>query len=461
MWSRIFPPSIFFYGGLEDQNPLLRLALVSGEGAGSRASVFSGCGGREVGYGGLDIQILLCGGGGDLVQRRVAGGGCRHEGLKLAVHQLQNPLRFPSVDDGIGEAGHNAMESLRRSGGSEDVRRVSDNGGLALEGQLEGLKKFFSGVPTLVPNWFAVPDGEVAREALLRLALVSGEGAGSRASVFSGCGGREVGYGGLDIQILLCGGGGDLVQRRVAGGGCRHEGLKLAVHQLQNPLRFPSVDDGIGEAGHNAMESLRRSGGSEDVRRVSDNGGLALEGQLEGLKKFFSGVPTLVPNWFAVPDGEVAREGVAFEQHVRCESGQNVVGDWKLGAHRFFPGLFHVDNELGHTWVGIPQYVEAEDELHPRGPVKAGAFLLEVVEDCSDRDAGVKLTRDVQLLDPRRFDVGQDEVARNHLNCADVALVGHPSCPAVFHPAHFGETFVLRKSFDVRVVIGMRATHEV
>ena len=64
-----------FYGGLEDQNPLFRLALVSGEGAGSRARVSAGGGGREVGRGGLDLRILLCGGNGELVQRSVAGGG--------------------------------------------------------------------------------------------------------------------------------------------------------------------------------------------------------------------------------------------------------------------------------------------------------------------------------------------------------------------------------------------------
>ena len=115
------------------------------------------------------------------------------------------------------------------------------------------------------------------------------------------------------------------------------------------------------------MESLRRGGGYEHIWRVSGSGGLTIEGHLEGLKELFPGVLTLVPNWFAIPDGAVTREGVAFEQHVRHESGEHVVGDWKLGAHRFFLGLFHVDNELGHTWVGLPHFVEAEDEFHPAG----------------------------------------------------------------------------------------------
>ena len=118
---------------------------------------------------------------------------------------------------------------------------------------------------------------------------------------------------------------------------------------------------------------------------------------------------------------------------------------WRLevGCAPIFLGIFHVDNELGHTWVGLPQFVEAEDELHPHGPVYAGAVLLEVVEDCSDRDAGVKRPGDAQLLDPRRFDVRQDKVVHTHLNFVDAALVGRPSCSAVFHPAHFGDTVVL------------------
>ena len=107
----------------------------------------------------------------------------------------------------------------------------------------------------------------------------------------------------------------------------------MAVQQLQNPLRLPSVVAGIGGVGHNAMELLRRGGGSEHVKRVAGSVVLSLEGHLEGLKKFFPGVPTLVPNWFAVPYGAVAREGVVFEQHVCRESGEHVVGDWKLGAH--------------------------------------------------------------------------------------------------------------------------------
>ena len=183
--------------------------------------------------------------------------------------------------------------------------------------------------------------------------------------------------------------------------------------------------------------------------------------QMKGFKEFFPGVPTMVPYWFAVPNGVVSREGVALEQHVRRESGEHVVGDRKLGAHRFFLGLLHVDNELGHKWVVLPQFLEAEDEFYPRGLVQARDVLLEVVEDCSNRDVGVKRPGDAQLLDPCRFDIGQNEVSRTYLNCAYAALVCHTGCPAVFHPTHFLETVVLRKSFDVRVIIGARVPHEI
>ena len=144
----------------------------------------------------------------------------------------------------------------------------------------------------------------------------------------------------------------------------------------------------------------------------------------------------LVPYWFAVPDGVVAREGVALEQYVCRESGEHVVRDRKLGAHRFLLCLLHVDDELCHAWVGLPQFVEADDDFYPRGPVQAGAVLIEVIKDCSDPDAGVKRLRDAQLLDPRRFNVGQDEVLSTYLNCADAALVGCSVWQAVLHPSH-------------------------
>ena len=84
-----------------------------------------------------------------------------------------------------------------------------------------------------------------------------------------------------------------------------------------------------------------------------------------------------------------------------------------------------------------------------------------MAEDCSDQDAGVKRPGNAQLLDPCRFNVGQDEVSSTYLNCADAALVGRPGCPAVLNLSHFEETVVLQKLFDVRVVVGARVTHEI
>ena len=73
-------------GSLEYQDPLFRLALVGGKGASSRASSYVGSGCGVIGVeGGLDFLILFGGGGREMVQSSVAGGGCRRECVKLAV----------------------------------------------------------------------------------------------------------------------------------------------------------------------------------------------------------------------------------------------------------------------------------------------------------------------------------------------------------------------------------------
>ena len=105
--------------------------------------------------------------------------------------------------------------------------------------------------------------------------------------------------------------------------------------------------------------------------------------------------------------------------------------------------------------------MEADDEFYPRGPIQAGAVLLEVIEDGSDRDAGVERPGDAQLLDPRRFNVGQDEVSCAYFDCVNSDLVGCPGCLSVFHPLHLGETVVLRDLLDVRVVVRACIAHEV
>ena len=80
--------------------------------------------------------------------------------------------------------------------------------------------------------------------------------------------------------------------------------------------------------------------------------------------------------------------------------------------------------------------MEAEDEFYPHELIETGAVLLEVIKDGSDRDAGVERPGDAQLLDPRQFDVGQDEVSCADFDHANTALVGRPDGPSVFHTSH-------------------------
>ena len=96
----------------------------------------------------------------------------------------------------------------------------------------------------------------------------------------------------------------------------------------------------------------------------------------------------------------------------------------------------------------------------PAGPIQAGAVLLELIKDGSDRDVGVERPGDVQLLDPRRLDFGQDEVLCSYFDRTNSALVVRPGYPDVFHPSHLGEMVVLREPLDVRVVVRVRVAHE-
>ena len=93
--------------------------------------------------------------------------------------------------------------------------------------------------------------------------------------------------------------------------------------------------------------------------------------------------------------------------------------------------------------VGLPQFVEAEDEFHARGPVGADSILLEVVKDRADRNDGVEGAGDAYILDPHQTNVGQDEFARPHLDGMDAALVGRPRRPAVLEAAHHRHAVVL------------------
>ena len=84
-------------------------------------------------------------------------------------------------------------------------------------------------------------------------------------------------------------------------------------------------------------------------------------------------------DWFAVPDGAVAREGVGIKDNEGGKCGNNVVGDKQLHSHRLILRLLHVNDELADARVGLPNSVETEDEFHARGTVEDGSILLEVV----------------------------------------------------------------------------------
>ena len=105
--------------------------------------------------------------------------------------------------------------------------------------------------------------------------------------------------------------------------------------------------------------------------------------------------------------------------------------------------------------------MEAKDEFHHRWLVEASPVLLKVVEYRVDGDASVEGDGYAQLRDPRRFGVGQEEVALAHLDGADAALVGSPRRPAVLETKHHQRAVVLREVLYCGVVACMRSAHEV
>ena len=105
--------------------------------------------------------------------------------------------------------------------------------------------------------------------------------------------------------------------------------------------------------------------------------------------------------------------------------------------------------------------MEAEDEFHARGPVKARSVLLEVVEHRVNGNAGVEGAGGAQLFDPHQFDVGQNEVARPRPDGAYAALVGRPRCPAVLNTAHHRRAVVLCEVLYGVFVVCTRGAHEV
>ena len=61
----------------------------------------------------------------------------------------------------------------------------------------------------------------------------------------------------------------------------------------------------------------------------------------------------------------------------------------------------------------------------------------ETIKDLAGKDAGEESEGVAQLLDPGRFEVGEDEVARSQLHGVDVFLVGRPRRHTCSRPRSF------------------------
>ena len=103
----------------------------------------------------------------------------------------------------------------------------------------------------------------------------------------------------------------------------------------------------------------------------------------------------------------------------------------------FFLSLLHRDDELGDTGVGVPQFMEVEDDVHTGGAVEANTIALQVVEELADQDAGVHRDRGAQILAPRLVNFVHNEITLPHLNYVDVALVSCVCRPLVLHDVGF------------------------
>ena len=67
----------------------------------------------------------------------------------------------------------------------------------------------------------------------------------------------------------------------------------------------------------------------------------------------------MFPDWFAVLDETVAREGVGLQEHEGGEGGEHVVSDCQLRSHQLLLCLLHSNDELDDVQVSLPQFVEA------------------------------------------------------------------------------------------------------
>ena len=144
----------------------------------------------------------------------------------------------------------------------------------------------------------------------------------------------------------------------------------------------------------------------------------------------------MIHDEFSIPSGAVPGYVSGLQQHVCCKVGKRVVGDGEVCTVQFLLSVLHVDDELIDTRVAVPLFVQAKDEFHAREAVKASTEFSNMIEEILWRDGGEENVRVMQLLNPRCFDVGDDQVARANFHCTDPVLVVCSCLPYMFHAAH-------------------------
>ena len=144
----------------------------------------------------------------------------------------------------------------------------------------------------------------------------------------------------------------------------------------------------------------------------------------------------MIHDGFPIPSGGVPGEGAGLQQHVCCEGIKHAVGDGKVCTVQFLLRNLHVDDELIEAGVAVPYFVQAEDEFHAGGAVKASTKSSKMIKEISWRDGSEEGIRVTQLLNPHCFDVGNDQVAHVNFYCTHPVLVVRSCLPYIFHAAH-------------------------
>ena len=113
-------------------------------------------------------------------------------------------------------------------------------------------------------------------------------------------------------------------------------------------------------------QPLRQGSSAKSVRLARGRDGFALQSRLEWLEESLPLWPDLDLKRLPIPSGVVSREGAGLQNHLGGERGHPVVGDGQYLRNQLLLRLLHVDYELVEPQVSLPQYVEAQDDLHAR-----------------------------------------------------------------------------------------------